>query len=99
MIAERARFAVDECEGETVAEYAKRWCEWREARGFATVIPDRAFIRFHITPVIGALPIRSEIGTARRELETARCAARWKSAAQFHGARRQALAVFGEDRK
>jgi integrase len=43
----------DEHEGETVTEYAKRWCEWREGSGLACVGDDRARLLCHVLPVIG----------------------------------------------
>jgi integrase len=52
-LAERGRFAVGEHEGETVTEYAKRWCEWREGSGLACVEDDRARLLCHVLPVIG----------------------------------------------
>ena len=53
VLAEQARHAVGEHEGETVAEYAKRWCEWREGRGFGCVADDRARLLCHVFPLIG----------------------------------------------
>src|SRR6185369_17068522 len=39
VLAERARLAVDASTGETVAEYAKRWCQWRDERGLSCAKP------------------------------------------------------------
>jgi integrase len=68
-IAESARFAVDDTEGTTVAEYAKRWCEWREARGVACVADDRTRLALHALPTIGALPIDEDRAQVRTELK------------------------------
>ncbi len=59
ILAERARHAVGEHEGETVAEYAKRWCEWREGRGLGCVSDDRILLDRHVFPTIGGLVIAS----------------------------------------
>lgn len=59
VLAERARFAVGEHEGETVAEYAKRWCEWRETRGLGCVAGDRTTLALHVLPYVGRLEIAS----------------------------------------
>ena len=64
LLAERARHAVDERVSETVAEYAKRWCDWRESRGLSTVGTDRTLLHFHVVPMIGSLPIAADIVTA-----------------------------------
>jgi integrase len=45
--------------GETVREYAKRWCAWREGRGLGCVKDDRAALEKHVLPVIGALDVRA----------------------------------------
>ena len=57
VLAERARFALGEHEGETVTEYAKRWCEWREGRGLGCVPGDRVRLACHVFPTLGTLPI------------------------------------------
>ncbi|HEY1954280.1 MAG TPA: site-specific integrase [Polyangiaceae bacterium] len=69
VIADRARFAVDDHEGETVAQYATRWITWREARGFGCVRDDRARLTLHALPVIGLLPVAADRATARAELK------------------------------
>ena len=68
-IADGARFAVDESEGETVTEYAKRWCEWREARGVGCVADDRTRLALHALPTIGLLPIAEDRAKLRTELK------------------------------
>jgi integrase len=57
VIAERARLAVDASTGETAAEYAERWCKWRESRGLGCVRGDRARLRCHVFGVLGAIAI------------------------------------------
>jgi len=42
---------------ETVADYAERWCAWRERKGFGCVGNDRAILRHHILPTIGTLDV------------------------------------------
>jgi len=42
---------------ETVGEYAKRWCEWRERRGLGCIKDDRALLAHHVLPTIGALDV------------------------------------------
>lgn len=59
ILAERGRFAVDEDTTETVAEYAKRWCSWRETRGLSSVDADRARLARHVLPIIGGKEIRA----------------------------------------
>jgi len=56
ILAERAHNAVDE-ESDTVADYAKRWCAWREARGLGCVAGDRARLLAHVFPLLGSLEI------------------------------------------
>src|ERR1700690_758943 len=68
-IADGARFAVDESEGETVTEYAKRWCEWREARGVGCVADDRTRLGLHALPTVGLLPIAEDRAKLRTELK------------------------------
>jgi integrase len=57
ILAERARHAVGEHEAETVTEYAKRWCEWRETRALGCVAGDRTTFALHVLPHIGDLEI------------------------------------------
>jgi integrase len=57
VISARARHAVDADAGETVDEYAGRWCEWRKGRGLACVDGDRARLACHVLPMIGAVSI------------------------------------------
>ncbi len=57
VLAEHARHAVGEHEGETVAEYAKRWCEWRSGRGLGCVEKDRKTLARHVLPHLGGLGI------------------------------------------
>lgn len=57
--AERARDALAEGARETVAEYASRWCDWRDSRGLGCVAADRARLARHVLPQIGQLEIRS----------------------------------------
>ena len=45
--------------GESVAEYADRWCEWREGRGLGCVRDDRILLRLHLLPLIGHLDVRA----------------------------------------
>jgi hypothetical protein len=59
ILAERARFAVDDGTRETVAEYAKRWCEWREFRGLGCVAGDRTTLALHVLPLVGTKEIRA----------------------------------------
>ena len=51
VLAERARFAVDENQSEAVAEYASRWCDWREERGILSAKADRTRILRHVVPL------------------------------------------------
>ena len=44
---------------ETVADYAKRWCEWRGGRGLGCVQDDRAALEKHVLDVVGALDVRA----------------------------------------
>jgi hypothetical protein len=44
-------------EGETVAIWAKRWLDDREARGISSVVDDRGRMRKHVLPVFGPYPI------------------------------------------
>ena len=55
----RASGAVPASVKETVAEYAGRWCTWREGRGFGCVSEDRTLLRRHVLPTIGALDART----------------------------------------
>ena len=57
LLAERGRLAVNEGTRDTVAEYAKRWIQWRMTRGLECVPGDRTRLAFHVFPVIGALEI------------------------------------------
>src|SRR5262245_2313092 len=59
VIATRARLTGDETTRETVAEYAARWCKWRESRGVASVGEDRARLARHVLPHIGQLEVVS----------------------------------------
>jgi integrase len=59
ILAERAGHAVEENTRETVAEYAKRWCTWRESRGLGCVAGDRTTLALHVLPHIAALEIRA----------------------------------------
>jgi integrase len=52
--------------GETVTDYAKRWCDWREERGLACVKDDRARMTNHVLAVIGPLDVRA---VTRNDLE------------------------------
>ncbi|HEY4012765.1 MAG TPA: site-specific integrase [Polyangiaceae bacterium] len=51
---------------ETVSEYARRWCDWRESRGMVCVKDDRARLKNHVLEGVGALDIRA---VTRRDLE------------------------------
>lgn len=51
---------------ETVAAWAKRWCDAREASGLVSVDDDRGRLRGHILPVIGNDPIAT-VPSARIE--------------------------------
>ena len=44
---------------ETVAEYAARWCAWRERRGLGCVKDDRALLAHHVLPTIGAFDVHT----------------------------------------
>ena len=57
IVAEGARFAVGEHEGETVSQYVGRWCEWREERGLGCADADRARLECHVFPLIGTFAI------------------------------------------
>jgi integrase len=57
IIADRARHAVDADAGETVAEYAKRWTEWRDRRGITSANDVLARLVCHVMPLIGTIPI------------------------------------------
>jgi integrase len=58
VLAERAKHAI-EGRAETVSEYAKRWCEWRESRGLGCVAGDRSKLASHVFPSIGSLDVRA----------------------------------------
>jgi integrase len=57
VLADRARLAVGEHEGETLAEYASRWCNWREGKGLECVAGDRTRLARHVFPHLGALEL------------------------------------------
>jgi integrase len=57
ILAERARFALGEHAGETVTEYAHRWCEWRETRGLECVAGDRTRLARHVLPLLGCFEL------------------------------------------
>jgi integrase len=57
VIADRARHAVDADAGETVAEYAKRWTEWRDGRGITSANDVLARLVCHVMPLIGTIPV------------------------------------------
>lgn len=59
ILAERSRMAVDASTRLTVAEYATRWCSWRQSRGLGCVAADRARLALHVLPQIGHLEIAS----------------------------------------
>jgi integrase len=59
LIAERARFAVDEWTSETLTEYEKRWREWRTLQGLGCVDADRATLARHVLPQIGHIEVRA----------------------------------------
>jgi integrase len=60
LLPERARSAVDEATGETVAEYADRWLEGRVARGIVSSrLHDRGRLRKHAFPILGPLEART----------------------------------------
>ena len=56
ILAERAQNAV-EGSADTVSEYAKRWCAWREGRGLGCAADDKIRLARHVLPTIGHLPI------------------------------------------
>ncbi len=45
--------------GETVGEYARRWCDSREKKGLASHNEDRKVIRHYVDATLGAQPIQS----------------------------------------
>lgn len=53
-------------DSETLATYAERWLDVREARGKMSVRSDRARMKTHIVPVLGHLPIAD---VAREHIE------------------------------
>ncbi len=53
----RARGRVADTVKETVEDYAKRWCTWREGRKLGCVKDDRAILRRHVLDVIGPLDV------------------------------------------
>ena len=57
ILAERAHNAVDDA-SDTVADYAKRWCKWRESRGLGCVAKDRVTLARHVLPHVGHLDAR-----------------------------------------
>jgi len=57
VLAERARVAVAEHEGETMTRYAERWCDWRAARGLECVAGDRTRLARHVLPSLGSLEL------------------------------------------
>jgi integrase len=44
--------------GETVEDYAKRWCNWREGKGLGCVPGDRVLLARHILPALERLDVR-----------------------------------------
>jgi integrase len=44
---------------ETVEEFAKRWCKWRDERKIGCVAGDRAKLAAHVFPSIGSLDVRA----------------------------------------
>jgi integrase len=43
--------------GETVAVWAERWLDERDARGISSIADDRGRMRKHVLPVLGAYPV------------------------------------------
>jgi hypothetical protein len=58
VIAAHARSAAAAA-GETVFEYAARWCAWRASRGLSCAAGDMARLERHVLPTIGQLPVAS----------------------------------------
>jgi integrase len=69
VLAERARFAVDDHAGETVAERGPRWCDWRDSSGLSCAQGDRARLALHVYPVIGAMEIEADASDLRPQLK------------------------------
>jgi integrase len=44
---------------DTVREYAEAWLERRDEQGVAMVTSERGYVRLHVLPVLGALPLAS----------------------------------------
>jgi len=42
-----------------VAQYAERWCAWREGGGLGCVQDDRILLEHHALPIIGKLDVRA----------------------------------------
>jgi len=57
ILAERAHDAVEDA-SDTVTDYAKRWCLWREARGLGCVAGDRARLLAHVFPLLEHRTVR-----------------------------------------
>jgi integrase len=66
LLAQRARFAVDQHAPETVEEWFVRWADARTAKGLSSVRNDRARYKKWIAPAIGAEPIAT---IPRRRIE------------------------------
>jgi integrase len=92
LMAEGARFAVGDHEGETVSQYVGRWCEWREGRGLGCADADRARLECHVVPLIGTLGIAD---VTRDDLKRVVAALDAKARARFYrtaGGRRRPFA-------
>jgi integrase len=81
VVADGARFAVGEHEGETVSQYAGRWCKWREGRGLQCAEADRVRLACHVLPIIGAHGI---VDVTRDDLKRVVAALDAKARAGFH---------------
>lgn len=69
VIAERARHAVGEHEGETVQQYGTRWRDWRVGCGLSCAKGDRARLTRHVVPVIGTMEITADQAVIRERLK------------------------------
>jgi integrase len=81
ILAERARFAVAEGAGETVAQYAERWCNWRDSRGLGCVAKDRVKLARHVFPMLGAFEVAA---VSRDDLKRFVAALDARASAGFH---------------
>ncbi len=69
ILAKRARNAVEDFAGETVAEYGKRWLAWRALRRLSCARGDRARLALHVFQMIGAVEMQAPAAEMRTHLK------------------------------